>query len=347
MRSSLLAVLLLFLPLDRVTPAEDPLPAKVKESIKRGIRYLREQENGKGNFEQAGGLHPQLLQARPGGPTALAVVALLNAGVPPDDPLMQRCLKYLRKLQPRDFYTIGLQTMAFCLAGYKQDRELIQRNLKWIVDQRMDKEGAAKGWPYTAGAAERSFGPDHSINFFVLLGVNEAARAGFQLDKKMLRAMRDYYAANRSGQWTYRNTGRSKLSMTADGLSNLLITNRLLPDDAGGGGVARLMAALRRGRVVLAALNYLGAAFPADVQKERQKARFQHPFYCLHSIKQLGRLTGQGRLGNKDWYRTGCEYLVATQLSSGSWEGRDTDLDRWPIVSTSLALIFLSEPAKK
>src|SRR4051812_40189927 len=73
-------------------PAREPLVDKVKDSINNGIRYLRDLENGKGNFEHAWAMS----RARPGGVTALAVVALLQAGVPPDDPLIQRCLKYLR-----------------------------------------------------------------------------------------------------------------------------------------------------------------------------------------------------------------------------------------------------------
>src|SRR5439155_7221968 len=118
-------------------------------------------ENERGDFE-----HTTLqLKGRPGGVTALAVVALLNAGVPPDDPLIQRCLKYLRALEPAQSYTVGLQTMAFCLAGQKQDRQLIRRNLNWIA--RTHVEG---GWGYIPGdRLQRS--PDNSINQYVLLGV--------------------------------------------------------------------------------------------------------------------------------------------------------------------------------
>ena len=45
------------------------------------------------------------------------------------DPLIQRCLKYLRTVAPKQTYTVGLQTMAFCLAGQKEDRQLVQKNL--------------------------------------------------------------------------------------------------------------------------------------------------------------------------------------------------------------------------
>ncbi len=121
--------LLLTLGIAAPTNAEEPLVNKVKSAIDNGVRFLRELENEKGNFEHTW----MYANQRKGGVTALAVVALLNCGVPPDDPLIQRCLKYLRTLEPTQSYTVGLQTMAFCLAGQKQDRQLILRNLKWIA----------------------------------------------------------------------------------------------------------------------------------------------------------------------------------------------------------------------
>ena len=324
MKSLLVGASLLFLSASGTAAAA----AAVKDAIARARRFLAEQENGKGNFEHATNLG-NLPQGRRGGVTALAVVALLNSGTPADDPLIRRCLKFLRTLPPNESYTVGLQTMAFCLAGDKQDRVLVQRNLDWIVKVHM-----RGGWPYNADL--KNFGPDHSINFYILLGVDAAARAGFKVDKKMLKAVRDYYAANPSGQWSYRNTGRSHLTMTAAALCNLLTTHRILE----GGKI-------RQGATVKAALGSLGKDFPADIRTARKEQGFHHPFYCLHVIKRAGVLTGQRSFGKRDWYRIGCEYLVATQNKNGSWEGRSTDLDRWPVVATSFALIFLAEPGKK
>ncbi len=68
------------------------------------------------------------------------------------------------------------------------------------------------------------------------------------------------------------------------------------------------------------------------------------PFYCLHDIAQVGRLTGRRFLGGRDWYRVGCEYLVKIQKADGSWEGAGVhkQLDHQPVVATSFALLFLS-----
>src|SRR5262245_55630075 len=103
--------------------AKEVLVDQVNSAISKGIRFLRDIEKNKGNFEHTSAIAP----GRPGGVTALAVVALINAGVPADDELIKRCLEYLRSMPPRQTYTVGLQTMAFCLAGQNEDRQLVQR----------------------------------------------------------------------------------------------------------------------------------------------------------------------------------------------------------------------------
>src|SRR5262249_45422218 len=92
------ALLLVLLPAAAPAADRDPLVDRVKGSISKGIRYLKEQEGGKGSLEHSAA---ELSKFRPGGVTALAVVALLNAGVPANDPVIQRCLKYLRTVEPR------------------------------------------------------------------------------------------------------------------------------------------------------------------------------------------------------------------------------------------------------
>ncbi|MBI1917948.1 MAG: DUF4159 domain-containing protein [Planctomycetes bacterium] len=314
----------------RAVAEEEPLVNRVKAAIDNGVRYLRELENDRGDFESTA---VPLNKARPGGVTALAVVALLNAGVPPDDPVIQRCLKYLRGLEPSQSYTVGLSTMAFCLAGQKQDRQLIRRNLNWIA--RTHVKG---GWGYDS--SYRS--PDHSINQYVLLGVHEARLAGFEVDREMLREMYDLYNSTREGQWGYRGQTPS-LTMTTAGLCNLLITGediaekRKLDDKGVDPRCGKYDDAATVGR----ALTWIGNKYPDDISKAGRS--FIHPFYCLYGIERAGRLTGRRFFGEHDWYRVGCEYLVSIQQENGSWSGHNQGFDHWPSVSTSLSLLFLSK----
>ena len=60
----------------------------------------------------------------PGGMTSLCTLALLNAGLEPADPQIQKALEYLRKIKPEMNYVIALQTMVFCRAEPEKDRLL-------------------------------------------------------------------------------------------------------------------------------------------------------------------------------------------------------------------------------
>src|SRR4051794_37215142 len=78
-------------PLPAADPKPEPLVEQVRAAIDNGVRFLRSEERGRGNWEgslsQAG-----IAASRPGGASALALLALLNCGVKPDDPVIQRGL---------------------------------------------------------------------------------------------------------------------------------------------------------------------------------------------------------------------------------------------------------------
>ena len=83
---------------------------QVRESIERGVDFIKqERDDRSGGWPDA---HQQ-----PGGVTALCTLALLNAGLPVDDPAVAGGLEYLRKIgNPKKVYATSLQTMVFCLA---------------------------------------------------------------------------------------------------------------------------------------------------------------------------------------------------------------------------------------
>src|SRR4051812_21337269 len=111
--------------------AAEPLVEQVRVAIEKGIRFLRNEEKGRGNWEHTIGA-----QGKPGGYSCLAVLALLNSGVKADDPVIQRALKYLRGLDAEYTYVVGLQTMVFAEIGDARDGPLIQRNVDWLIKQR-------------------------------------------------------------------------------------------------------------------------------------------------------------------------------------------------------------------
>ena len=172
-------------------PGQEPLVQKVKVSIDRAIKFLREQENGRGNWEVDGES-----ATRKGGWTSLAMLALLNAGIRPEDPMIQRGLVFLRSVKPEQTYSVGLQTMVFVQAAQPQDKPLIDRNVKWLIDTRIAaKNGRAGGWGYGSGEGT----PDNSNTQYALLGIHEGIKAGAQVGERMLRDLQTDILGNQQG----------------------------------------------------------------------------------------------------------------------------------------------------
>ena len=115
-------------PFSRSVSAQDDLSAdRVRESIKRGVNYLK-------NSQQDGRWPKYRLYT--GGTTALATLALLNAGVPESDPVLQRSIRVVLNLPREKTYVVSLRVMALAIADpqgkkYKTD---IARDIERLAD---------------------------------------------------------------------------------------------------------------------------------------------------------------------------------------------------------------------
>ena len=129
-------------------PARAEITAEqVRQSIDRGVAYLkREQKDG------CWPEHPTLA----GGVTGLATLALLNCGVPANDPQIRDALKYLRKIPPKWNYVVCLQTMVFCAADPTADALLIKRNVDWLEEQQKRVDKIKGAWGYPGGNGDNS-----------------------------------------------------------------------------------------------------------------------------------------------------------------------------------------------
>jgi hypothetical protein len=97
---------------------------------------------------------------------------------------------------------------------------------------------------------------------------------------------------------------------------------------------------------IVRALNLLSSQFPSRLNGQTIRSNHLNPiYYALYGFERAGRMSGQRYLGENDWYRIGCEYLVAEQKLNGSWVGPVALAEKgnWPVVSTSFALLFLSK----
>jgi hypothetical protein len=321
----LLLLPLLAAPIRAEDAEEQDLVEPVRKAIDRGIKYLRGKQSGD-DWENVG--YP----ANPGGVTALAVLALLNSGVPVDDPAVQGGLKYLRELPPDKTYVVSLQTMALALAKQPKDLERIRTSVKWLLDARVMVDGKLKGWGYGKGGQ-----PDNSNTQYALLGLHEGHVAGAKVDSSVWESILDYYkdSQHRDGGWGYKGDIGSSRTMTTAGLCGLLIASNdmrssrteCVPEKCG---------EYEEDRNIAKALDFVGLTLlPSGTVEWRDQL-----YYYLYGLERAGRLSGRRFFGGHDWYRVGCRYLVKEQKDDGSWQGGGIESS---MVSTCFALLFLSK----
>ena len=208
----------------------EPMTAEtVRRAIDAGVNYLRQQQN------RANGTWPEMAEYE-GGVTALCTLALLNSGVPANDPSVKRALVYLRSLgeptKKSKTYSIALRIMVFCAAEPKRDLPLIQRYAAWLERIQLKTGDANGSWSYD----ERLRNGDKSNSQFALLGLYEAERVGVNVDESTWRRAEDYWTRQQhgDGSWSYTaHSGASSGSMTCAGIASLAITSgRLSRGDA-------------------------------------------------------------------------------------------------------------------
>jgi hypothetical protein len=283
----------------------------------------------------------------PGGVTALCTLALLEAGVPPDDPVIQRALEYLRGLgRPSMVYSTSLQTMVFCAAEPERDLPLIRRNAQWLQGIQLTGEVNKGSWAYS----DRQGRGDKSNAQFALLALYEAERAGAEVSDRTWRLAMQYWQSEQrpDGSWGYFATQASTGSMTAAGVASLVIAaGRLSEGDAAVDGEdvqccrpQNDVAEIEKG------LAWLGSHFAVNNNPGAASSRGNSArgwlFYYLYGLERVGRMTGNRFIGRADWYRQGAEFLVTSQSELGYWTGVN-EVENEPHIATPLALLFLAK----
>jgi hypothetical protein len=322
---------------------------QVRQSIERGVAYLKRMQHLDGSWPDFGG--------QSGGVTALCTLALINCGVPIDDEAIQRSLRYLRTLPPKMTYVTSLQTMVLCLAEPQKDLLLIQRNAKRLEETQI-KEGLRRGsWAYPGLAVG---GGDNSNSQFALLGLYEAEWVGVKVQDMTWQMALDYWksAQNASdGSFGYlklqngleeAGTG----SMTCAGISSLVIASgRLAAGDAEDDGHRTQCCGNHMiddsAERIERALRWLGNAFTVQQNPHHEGLRRggqSHHYYFLYGVERIGRITARRFIGEHDWYREGAAYLCSpdVQQFDGAWKGSERPEDD-PNIATSFSLLFLGK----
>ncbi len=338
----LIVTVVVLMTMDRFLPAaeEGELTAdKVRVSIERAVDYLKKSQLPPGNWPDVS------IVNQPGGVTALATLALLNAGVPADEPHVQKGLSYLRQLKPERTYVVSLQTMVFCQAEPRKDALLIQRNAKWLEEGQIIG-GPRKGtWSYDASRKESGMG-DNSNTQFALLALHEAERQGIKIKPQTWQWARDYWLKqqNLDGSWGYHEGQPGTGSMTCAGVASVVITQgKLTAQDAKvTDDHVECCGKQTENDAVERAIDWLGRNFTVTQNPANGGRSALWHFYYLYGVERVGRMTARRFIGREDWYRRGAEHLISKQDVLGSWSGVGlAEEDR--NIATSLCLLFLAK----
>jgi hypothetical protein len=325
--------------------APEPLVVQVRRSIDNGVAFLKSRQNKDGGYDRD--------VTVPGGETGLTVVALLVAGIPAKDPSVSKALQFLRELKSDQTYIVSLQTMALAEAKCPGpgDKELLQKHVNWLLKARVLNGSRLEGWNYSNKGPTST---DGSNTQYALLALWSARQAGAGVPPIVWEEIRNMYLTTqrRDGSWKYSYTSgtlgdavSTPMTMTTAGVSGLLIANSELnagreifkgpTDPATNCGEYEENKALELGIGFIK--THFAIPLPAPSPRD---------FYHLYGLERVGRLSGQRFFGQYDWYREGSKFLVRTQQADGSWYSKQPvggGWDRWPIVSTSFALLFLSK----
>lgn len=308
MRGVLLILMFLAWSAQSVRAATD---AERNDAIQRIQNYLLSQQD-----PQSGGWMQSFKTSSKhhGGEAALVTYALLRSGMSVQEPRMRAAVEYLKNVRMRSTYAISLR--AHCWAALSEDyRSQLSADARWLLAAQVD--GLFTYGPRT--------GPqyDHSVTQYGLLGLWESSKRRGPTASRVWHQSSQHFidTQNLDGGWGYKNNRSSDPSMTAAGLTALLIAQENIYRHKNK-PPAKLTDAINGGIIWL------------DRYTSQSGATVGESLYYLVSLERAALASGIRTLGGRDWFQEGTQSIISAERGTGSL---DDDL-----VDTAFALLFLS-----
>jgi len=307
-------------------------PKQVREALDKAVAYLR--TTGAFNARAPYGI----------GMNALAILAMLHAGVPPSDPDVVRAAEMCAA--PANWnantYHVGCVAAALAAVDGKKYRAVIQKCATWLIEAQ-NKDG---GWRYQSSAAipdamrrareawekQAAVNPrlrrvqpnwaaqgvqqsDHSCTQFGLLGLRAAEDCGIPIPDATWKTAEKYLVDSQAkdGGWTYTLGPQTYGSMTAAGLGSLYLCGMKLHQRA------EKCGEYEENTRIAAGLNWLANHYSVTQNPGRGGQYFG---YYLYALERITAFSGRRLIGQHDWYAEGAAHLVRAQQPNGSWQPR-------------------------
>lgn len=340
---SLLTISLIYALTAAQEPAATATPEKIRQAMDRGIKFLAIKKGQDHNWESHA---PFQLGDYQGGVTGLVCLALLEAGVKPNEAPLKESLHYLRLVKLNKTYCQGLRmaVLAHIVNHYPalsaaEDKGLIVEDRSQLMQfAARENGGRLIGWGYPVAAINR---PDFSNTHFAVMGLQAAHEAGIETSKEDWQAVRELFlrTQNDSGGWGY----------TADNSSDHLTMTL-----AGIGGLSASCKELKEAPPPKS----IDLAFKLVSKRLRPQELFEQstsntfPYYTLFALSRASSLTQVKELKAK----TGKDYniydelaaqLLKQQAADGSWGTEKSMIDQQSILATSFTLIYLARGQAK
>jgi VWFA-related protein len=319
---------------------DGPTPAEVDAAIARGVAFLKEEQQARGEWRYNFN-HDHTL-----GITALAGLALLENGVEPTDRAVARAEAVVEQLAGRSDQTYDLALAILFLARVQKGQSGPNDALIRRLAGRLAGGSDDGFWTYTVplrGGNDDRPAPtkprrrlrsvarvgDNSNTQFALLGLWAAGRHGFD-PNAALESIDGHFRGSQDpeGRWGYVPGDAGREAMTCAGLMGLAIA-------AARPALAERQTARARG-AALAADPVFTAALRA-VSRDARSIGGGSDIYYLWSLERVCVALGLRDLDGLDWYSVGARELLRRQRGDGGWSD-----ERWGrLPNTCLALLFL------
>ncbi len=321
---------------------------EVTESRLKGMEFLKSQQQDNGSWE---------FEGHSVGITALCTLALLENGVPVNDPQIKKGRQFVIKESDKlkSTYDLALATLLLSRIGDREDKTMIRKYAARLIAG----QTSTGGWSYSCPLAGTSIinnprarpkpkvSPgDNSCTQFAVLGLWTASRSNIDIEESMIGVARRFVETqNEDGGWSYRLPAEekaepSKNSMTLAGLFCLTVARAAKiramqeseqkeePDAEARAETQKEGESLLSDPIFAKGLEMAGK-YASGISLSSAK-------YFLWSTERVGVLLGLEKLGDTDWFSKGATVLIKTQKEDGGWEN-----SRGKLVDTAFAILFL------